>query len=735
MLRSAVRFPCLLLCASLGCGDNSASDGSSSGGTGETGAEEGGAAESNGEEPGPNGPGCNEPWEGWWEGAGADASRHDVRTVPEGNSQHGRRRASARLDTHLVPRAPPVESPDDFRSTLISEPAVLSTGRNLSVSWCLGSIEPNPQGPGAFIDEELDALNLERYELFRAELERATRTWERHSRMNFVHLASLDDRRKPSGGMCDDALEEVWFRAQTRECNEKYQGQTNAGGENEFDPAFASPENPDGSLRVLCIAKEFLDAAKTRIPWYASHESGHVVGLHHEHIRWDQGENVGNNCDENDPYVPILADRTLTPADSWSVMGYPECVGMAVSDGASPHDMLGAYYTFNWTERRVRDMAPQTGGRDQRLWSGDNRPGVLWYLPFSDRLLEWRFGIEQPGPLTFDPIEHCLDHDCSLTDSRGHWHPVMGQFSGTYAALDVFMYGADDTADLLLRNDGSGGFETIAAPAPGRAIPVVGNFGGGTRDQILWYRPGPATEALWNFDEAGGHESLVADVDQDGWRIPLTGHFRSRTHWTDIIWFDPRDATVDTWLFNHDFSVSRSGPGSVELLGVVDGTEYLPIVGNFDGDNRTDVFWYTPGVAPDWLWLSIGNQVAAVFDSYEFAVDGEYHPITGDFDGDGDDDLLWYRPAVETAGGNSWIWYFDGASVDTHPVLIQGDYVPYVEDFDSDGCTDILWYDPVAPDNNSPVWRCIPNQKTFSCGDHLPAPKKAYPIGFATGGY
>jgi hypothetical protein len=311
----------------------------------------------------------------------------------------------------------------------------------------------------------------------------------------------------------------------------------------------------------------------------------------------------------------------------------------------------------------------------------------------------------------------------------------MGQFSGTYAALDVFMYGADDTADLLLRNDGSGGFETIAAPAPGRAIPVVGNFGGGTRDQILWYRPGPATEALWNFDEAGGHESLVADVDQDGWRIPLTGHLRSRTHWTDIIWFDPRDATVDTWLFNHDFSVSRSGPGSVELLGVVDGTEYLPIVGNFDGDNRTDVFWYTPGVAPDWLWLSIGNQVAAVFDSYEFAVDSEYQPVAGDFDGDGDDDLLWYRPAVETAGGNSWIWYFDGASVDTHPVLIQGDYVPYVEDFDSDGCTDILWYDPVAPDNNSPVWRCIPNQKTFSCGDHLPAPKKAYPIGFATGGY
>jgi hypothetical protein len=179
---------------------------------------------------------------------------------------------------------------------------------------------------------------------------------------------------------------------------------------------------------------------------------------------------------------------------------------------------------------------------------------------------------------------------------------------------------------------------------------------------------------------------LMADVDQDGWRIPLTGHFRSRTHWTDILWFDPRDATLDTWSFNYDFSAIKSGPGSVELLGVAEGTEYLPIVGNFDGDNRTDLFWHTPGTAPDWLWLSLGDQDFINFQSYELAVDGEYHPVTGDFDGDDDDDILWYRPAVETAGGNSWIWYFDGASIDAHPVLIQGDYVPYVEDFDSDGC-------------------------------------------------
>src|SRR5690606_15970736 len=136
-----------------GCGDNSANDGSSSEGTGETGAEEGGA-DSNGEEPGPVGPGCDDPWEGWWINGQAAAS---PLAVAEATSQRGRHHGTARVDAHPVAGMPALESAEDFRSTLISEAAVLSTGRNLAVSWCLGSIEPNPQGPGGVIDEELDA--------------------------------------------------------------------------------------------------------------------------------------------------------------------------------------------------------------------------------------------------------------------------------------------------------------------------------------------------------------------------------------------------------------------------------------------------------------------------------------------------------------------------------------------------------------------------------------------------
>ncbi|PRP96028.1 hypothetical protein [Enhygromyxa salina] len=451
----------VLLCSCLGCGDSGADDGSGMG-TAETGAEEGGGADA-GADPGPDGPGCDEPWEGWWAGAQADDDgvAQAMQLLPEASAQRGRWHAAAAIDAPVASGSTPGEA-EQLRATLISEAAALSTGRSLAVSWCLGNIFPNPQGLFGVIDEEHDAINLERYTLFRKELERATRIWERHSRMNFVHLVPLDDRRKPSGGVCDTALEEVWFRAQTPGCDIMWQGSTNAGGENEFDPEVGSPQNPGGYDRVLCIAHQFLDAAKKQIPYRAGHEAGHILGLAHEYVRWDQGDNPPNSCRDNHPFEPVAPERQLTPEDPWSVMGYDECEGSEKSTGISPHDMMGAYYAFNWADRRVRDMAPQGGGQDRRLWAGNLRPGLLWYAPFPDRLIEWRFAAQQPGPLAYDVIERCMGGapPCAVHDSNGHWRPIMGQFTGWSDALDVFMYSPDQADDVLLRNRANEGATT-----------------------------------------------------------------------------------------------------------------------------------------------------------------------------------------------------------------------------------------------------------------------------------
>lgn len=198
------RVPLALLVSILGsisaCGGASATDGSTTAGTDDTGAEEEGG-EDDAEDPGPEGMGCDGAWEDWWNQA-QTAPLASGQRGREGSAQVGRSRGRALLEGEVSLQHPPPTLDDEFRATLLSEAAVLSSGRNLAVSWCIGSIQPNPQGPGAFIDPEEDALNLARYQALRTQLERETRTWERHSKMNFVHLAALDDRRKPSGGTC-----------------------------------------------------------------------------------------------------------------------------------------------------------------------------------------------------------------------------------------------------------------------------------------------------------------------------------------------------------------------------------------------------------------------------------------------------------------------------------------------------------------------------------------------------
>jgi hypothetical protein len=134
------------------CSDNSASDGSS----GETGSEEEGGSDG-GQNPGPDGPGCDELWEGFWdsEDEQGDARQLSVRP-PESDPQSGQFQASGSFAT----QHPPVHTTDEedtFRATYLGEDAVFTTGRQISLSWCLGAILPYPIGPGSYVDPEEDA--------------------------------------------------------------------------------------------------------------------------------------------------------------------------------------------------------------------------------------------------------------------------------------------------------------------------------------------------------------------------------------------------------------------------------------------------------------------------------------------------------------------------------------------------------------------------------------------------
>ena len=72
---------------------------------------------------------------------------------------------------------------------------------------------------------------------------------------------------------------------------------------------------------------------------------------------------------------------------------------------------------------------------------------------------------------------------------------------------------------------------------------------------------------------------------------------------------------------------------------------YVPLPTYCDGD--IDVVWYGVGAAPDARWLGLNLAPPTVeFSRVAMSVSGTYRPFVGDFDGDGCEDIFWYSPGA-----------------------------------------------------------------------------------------
>lgn len=114
---------------------------------------------------------------------------------------------------------------------------------------------------------------------------------------------------------------------------------------------------------------------------------------------------------------------------------------------------------------------------------------------------------------------------------------------------------------------------------------------------------------------------------------------------------------------------------------------YIPIVGNFSGDERDDIFWYAPGSGAEQLWIATGIPSQPFTKQAGDRVNGTYTPLVGNFGGDAYEEILWYAPG--TAGDVLWTnpaGYFVARSV-----RIDGTFTPLV--MDNPGTWDaIFWY-------------------------------------------
>lgn len=282
---------------------------------------------------------------------------------------------------------------------------------------------------------------------------------------------------------------------------------------------------------------------------------------------------------------------------------------------------------------------------------------------------------------------------CDLTTSRGACVPVppAGVSSGPLAVSsgyrpasldadgdgrgDVLWYRPGSGSDALWLGEGGGGFESHAIAVTATYDDVLtGDVDDDGDDDVLWYARSSGAAYLWRSDgdatftslalsPGAGRRPLLLDTDGDGD--------------DEVFWYGPGSLPDSVWNW--------SGSGFSASARTVSGT-YQPIVGDFDGNGRDDILWYAPGTASDHLWL---HRISGGYISGPRTIDGTYQPLVGDLDGDLGDDIVWY--AAGPASDSMWFGA-PGAAFESRAISVNGDYHPFVVDLTGTGHDSVIWY-------------------------------------------
>lgn len=276
-------------------------------------------------------------------------------------------------------------------------------------------------------------------------------------------------------------------------------------------------------------------------------------------------------------------------------------------------------------------------------------------------------------------------------------------------------------ARMLYNLPKSGWLRTIS----GVAVPQWDDYDAQGGSDIFWYDPAGTESFL--FGLTGGGVSTATSVTQAplSRHRPFTGQYDSGSHSDVLLYTQGTNAmgngVADDTLLRNQVNSTFTSISNLTLLDSL----YVPLIGQFGGSDRTDVFWAVP-TGGGRLWRATGT---GAFDEQllpvllTFPVTTWYSPISGDFDGDGDTDVFYYHADVNSSGNGpkSPYWRNNGNSTFTSTLFdhtskgIQGSnessffYTMTVGDFDGDGAHDILWYAPTAPGNNVVVWNNGPS--------------------------
>lgn len=160
----------------------------------------------------------------------------------------------------------------------------------------------------------------------------------------------------------------------------------------------------------------------------------------------------------------------------------------------------------------------------------------------------------------------------------------------------------------------------------------------------------------------------------------------------DIFWYSS-SGSGNVWWGRSDrsFTTGSQIPVAANLR---------PTVGDFDGDGLDDIFWYGLANVPDSLWWSVPGRAWQEDNAYQVGSSWD-QVLAGDYNGDGFSDLYFYRNSAKTqecANTLSQIYWWGNAdrskltANQTTATTTKCYYKFYEADVDGNGIDDLLGY-------------------------------------------
>ncbi len=298
--------------------------------------------------------------------------------------------------------------------------------------------------------------------------------------------------------------------------------------------------------------------------------------------------------------------------------------------------------------------------------------------------------ISPSGPqITIDVVAPL--HPCYTlvlrNPSTGDWYARVSNETGF-----VYPSGPNSPADKWLAD--------WAAENGGYTFtPYVGDPNGDGYDDLLVWRNDAAWYVAWNNGDGSFTAQGAPILPQWG-----TGAYPGKYHFfvvdltddgkDELLTFDAPNGTWYVCTFSQ--GTNQYGTGSLWLTwGAAPIGTLTPLVGDWNGDGKTDLCLRNPSTGDHWVRLSTGNGFFQPSpDNWEpgWGASSVFTQLVGDWNGDGKDDLLLRNSAT----GDHWVRLSNGSDF-TQPSPdnwcpgwgASSVFSAFVGDFDDDGDTDL----------------------------------------------